>query len=489
MGGRRLSAQDALWLTLDRPNNLMVIDVVIALGGQADLGDVRAAFEGMLARHPVFGQRARRRGLGWEWVDDPDLDLERHVTRVRLPEGSGMAEVQQFVAEQRSIALDRTHPLWRSFLVSPVSMADHEVGSVIVTRFHHAIADGVRLTQVMLGVLDPGYAEDVPAVAREGARGGASVPPLDRIRAAGDEVVHLAGAGTRAVVSALAGAVNDPVGTAGAAVTAVASGVGALQHPDRFVDALEEAGASDHRTVNDATTAGKLLLGSTPRTVWTGRPGVRKAIAWSEPQDLAEVRSVAREHDATINDVLIGALAGALRRYLAERGEDVSDVLWMVPVNLKPFDSELPEDLGNHFALVMLDMPLTGETPHARIADLHRRMQRIKNSDEPVLTFGMQKAISATPSAMATALTDFFANKAVGILTNVPGPAHGLSVGGIPVRQVIGFAPCSADQPLTATIFTYAGTVTVGFASDAALVPDPENLVTYVVEELQAMAH
>jgi hypothetical protein len=114
-------------------------------------------------------------------------------------------------------------------------------------------------------------------------------------------------------------------------------------------------------------------------------------------------------------------------------------------------------------------------------------MSRIKNSDEPALTFGLQRAISAAPRPVATELTDFFANKAVGVLTNVPGPRQPLSLGGAPVRQVIGFAPCSGDQPLTATIFTYAGSVTVGFASDAALVPDPADLVELVLDELRGL--
>jgi hypothetical protein len=159
----------------------------------------------------------------------------------------------------------------------------------------------------------------------------------------------------------------------------------------------------------------------------------------------------------------------------------------MVPVNLKPFSAELPEDLGNHFALVILDMPLLGETPSARIAEQRHRMRRIKNSDEPVLTFGLQRTISMSPARMASALTDFFADKAVGILTNVPGPTKAMDLDGIPVRQVIGFAPCSGDQPLTATIFTYAGTVTVGFAGDADLVPDPQTLVSLVLDELDQM--
>jgi diacylglycerol O-acyltransferase len=92
-----------------------------------------------------------------------------------------------------------------------------------------------------------------------------------------------------------------------------------------------------------------------------------------------------------------------------------------------------------------------------------------------------------SPARMATALTNFFANKAVGVLTNVPGPTRPLMFDGVPVRQVIGFAPCSGDQPLTATIFTYAGTVTVGFASDAGLVPDPQTLVSLVLAQLDEM--
>ncbi|MCX6434023.1 MAG: WSD1 family O-acyltransferase, partial [Actinobacteria bacterium] len=180
-------------------------------------------------------------------------------------------------------------------------------------------------------------------------------------------------------------------------------------------------------------------------------------------------------------------LAGAVKRYLVGRGDDIDEVVWMVPVNLKPFDEELPEDLGNYFALVMLDMPLNGATPAERIAELRSRMLRIKNSDEPVLTFGLQRAISMSPSRMATAVTNFFANKAVGVLTNVPGPRSELSFAGVPVRQVIGFAPCSGDQPVTATIFTYNGSVTVGFASDAGLVPDPQTLVALVVDEVEQM--
>jgi diacylglycerol O-acyltransferase / wax synthase len=486
MGGTKMSAQDALWLTMDRPNNLMVVDVAVVLDGIPSTDDVRAGFANLVARHPVFGRRARHHGTTWLWIDDPDFDLDRHVSVVDPGEDADMAAVQRFVAVERARPLDRERPLWAVTLLAPVTLSNGGVGSVVLARFHHAIADGVRLTQVMLGMLDPESVGAVPTVVRQGVSG-SLVLSTDTVRAGASEVVRVATTTTKAVASTLGRTVTDPMGGISGAASVLSSGLTAFRHPDRLVDAFEVLGGEDHRTLNDATSASKLAVGSSQRTVWTGHPGAVKAVAWSEAIPLDGVKRVARSQGATVNDVLVAALAGALKSYLTGRGDDVDEVLWMVPVNLKPFDQELPADLGNYFALVMLDMPLNGATPADRIQELRHRMLRIKNSDEPVMTFGLQRTISLSPSRIATALTNFFANKAVGVLTNVPGPRSALWFAGIPVRQVIGFAPCSGDQPMTATIFTYNDTLTVGFASDAGLVPDPGTLVDLVGAELREM--
>jgi diacylglycerol O-acyltransferase len=483
MDAKAMSAQDALWLTMDRPNNLMVIDVAIVLDGRPSAEDLRALFQSLVDRYPVFGRRAQRHRNGWQWTDDPGFHLDRHVRIVELDEAVDMATVQGHVARLRSEPLDRAHPLWSTTLIGPVSLSDGVTGSLVVTRFHHAIADGVRLTQVLLGLLSPRSTGVVPPVVRNGVSGG-PVVSLDSARASVAEVVRVVVNGGRSVVMGTGRVVTQPRSVLGATPGAITNAVRSIRHPDRFVDAFEALGADDHRSMNDMTSVGKLVLGGSDRTVWTGRPGRAKAVAWSDPIPLAPVKRAARTHGATVNDILVGALAGALRAYLAGRGDAVEEVIWMVPVNLKPFDDELPEELGNFFALVMLDMPLSGDTPTARVAEMRSRMQRIKNSDEPVLTFGLQRAISMTPQALASFATNFFANKAVGVLTNVPGPSVELEFAGAAVRQVIGFAPCSGEQPLTATIFTYNGAVTVGFASDAGLVPDPQTIVELVSEEL-----
>ena len=499
MATTRMSVQDALWLTMDRPNNLMVVDTVIVLRGVPDLDVVRAELLAGIERFPVLKRKPRRRGTTWTWVDDASFTIDHHVTSASLDAPADLAALQRFAAGLRSAQLSKSRPLWSVHLVGPITLDDGTVGSAIVARFHHAIADGVRLTQLMLAMCDTGPDTSVPKVARDGA-GGGPVASLRTVADATSEAARVSRSTVRAafdgltdLASAVAAARPGSALTAArglpmSALRSATDGIGAIRHPDRLIDALETLGISDHRSMNDLTSVTKLLLTDSGSTVWTGRPGRRKEVAWSPPIPLADVKRVARAQGATVNDVLLSAMAGALRAYLARHGQAVDEVVWMVPVNLKPFEENLPEDLGNYFALVMLPMALHHGDRAERLRETHRRMDRIKHSDEAVLTFTLQRVLSMSPSGMAAFLTDFFANKAVGVLTNVPGPTGEMSFAGIPVAQVIGFAPCSGDQPMTATIFSYNGMVTVGFASDAGLLPDPQALVGLVVAEVDAMA-
>jgi diacylglycerol O-acyltransferase len=479
---RGMSAQDALWLTMDRPNNLMVIDGVMLFDGQPDWSELmQAATSRVIDRFPVFRSRALLSDSGWVWSIDPHFALERHLRRVNLPAPSGIAELERYVAEQRARPLDRDRPLWDMTLVEGVTLDDGTTGSALVCRFHHAMADGVRLTQVMLSLCDTTDPHVAAMVARPTPSGGALGIASGIAGAAGEALADVA----RAVTRGATALVKD---TRQALESTWEIGGEIVRSPGRLVDAFEAMGL-DNRFANTTGSLAKLALrGSTTQTVWSGTPGVHKAVAWSSPQSLDEVKAIGQAHDASVNDVLLTAVAGGLRRYLHTRGtEEIVEIEWMVPVNLVPIAENLPEDLGNYFALVMAVLPLEPSDPIERLRRTHDRMDRIKRSEEPIITFGVQRGISAAPRPVSTALTDFFANKAVGVLTNVPGPRAPLTFAGVGVRQVIGFAPSSGDQPMTCTVFSYAGSVTIGFATDAGLVPDPRELVDGTVTELQTL--
>lgn len=507
MASVQMTVQDELWLTMDRPNNLMVVDGAIILRGAPSLDDVRGIYEAMVQRFPVFTRRAVQRGRNWVWEDHPGFSVADHVTDANLAGPATVATVQRFLSEQRSLPLPLDRPRWAAYLMSDVTLPDGAVGAAVVCRFHHAIADGVRLTQVMLGMCDGGDGGLEAKVARTAA--GSAANPVSAF----GEAISSAGQGAAAAVSETVNALRHPIDTAHRVPLAlrqgvesvgdvatravdatrisshgVAGGFELLRHPDRLLDALEVLGVANHRSLNDLSSITKLALASSPRTVWSGRPGTVKSVSWCDPIPLSDIKAIGKQRGVTVNDVLLAAVAGALRRYLLEHGGLVDEVYWMVPVNLKPFAENLPPELGNYFALVFLPMALHHTDRESRLSHMHQVMQRIKHSDEAVLTFGLQQVVSQSPGQVAFFLTNFFANKAVGVLTNVPGPASALTFGGHPVHQIVGFAPCSGDHPMTATIFSYNGGVTVGFASDTWLVPDPEVLVGYVVAEVQQLA-
>ena len=474
-----MSAQDALWLTMDRPNNLMVIDGVMLLESMPDWETVLdTVTERVLDRFWVFRCRAQQYDDRWVWEEDANFDLEQHVHRVQLPEPCGVAELEEYVADMRSRPLPRDRPLWEVAVVDGVVTENGESGAAIVSRFHHSIADGVRLTQVMLSLCDTSDPHVAAPVGRRDANSGPAALATTAAEAVAEAVTDTARAVTRG-----AAAVGDDA--RGALLSGWRIATDLLRHPAHLVDAFDAMGV-DSRLANTTGSVAKLALrGSTVQTIWSGTPGVRKAVAWSAPFALEPVKTIGRAYDASVNDVLLTAIAGGLHDYLQEHGAgDITEVEWMVPVNLLPIDDNLPDDLGNYFALVMAVLPLLPDDSIERLRAVSARMSRIKRSAEPLLTFGVQRGVSAAPGPLSVALTDFFANKAVGVLTNVPGPRAPMSFAGASVRQIVGFAPSSGDQPMTCTIFSYAGNVTIGFATDAGLIPKPAHLVDNTLAEL-----
>jgi diacylglycerol O-acyltransferase len=149
----------------------------------------------------------------------------------------------------------------------------------------------------------------------------------------------------------------------------------------------------------------------------------------------------------------------------------------MIPVNLKALDTTLPEELGNSFAIVQLELPTNIADPLAVLDVVRHRMGRIKNGHEAAVAFAIQEAISGFGRTVYRAAVDLLANRAIGVLTNVPGPRAPVYLAGEKVEGMVGWAPLSGNQPMSFTIYSYDRKVFVGIACDAGLVPDHEQLV------------
>ena len=148
-------------------------------------------------------------------------------------------------------------------------------------------------------------------------------------------------------------------------------------------------------TVNAAS---KLLLTSPDqKTIINGKCGVEKRVAWSAPIPLGDVVRVGRVLHGTVNDVLLTAAAGALRRYMEKRGQDVTgvNVRAMVPVSVRA-GNDL-DRLGNQFGLILLSLPVGVHDLPKRLQVLKRRMDDIKGTPEAWVAFGVLSALGLTP--------------------------------------------------------------------------------------------
>ncbi|MGZ5397481.1 MAG: wax ester/triacylglycerol synthase domain-containing protein, partial [Mycobacterium sp.] len=212
---RRLGVQDALWLEMDRPTNLMVVDSLVWTATPIEWDHLRAVVrERLWDRYQVFRSVAVRGEDGaWYWEEQPGHDFEAHIEHVALPEPGDEAALQELIGSQRTVPLDRDAPLWRMFLVD-----GYKGGSALFIRTHHAIADGIRMVQLAMSLFDAapeGGAILAPAMHLHHANAVAPDQPLSQQLRAGagsvaKELAELAGmmAGRVGEVAA------DPVGVA-----------------------------------------------------------------------------------------------------------------------------------------------------------------------------------------------------------------------------------------------------------------------------------
>ena len=512
---KQLGVQDALWLVMDRPNNLMVVDSVIWTAEPLDRDKARAVMvERLWDRYPVFRSRAVQDPDGsWWWEEDSSTSIDDLVTYVELDDPNDPRSLQNLVAAHRTEPIDHDGPLWRVLWVDR-----YLGGSAIVLRSHHAMADGMRMVQLAVSLFDAtpkGGAILAPPVRHYAASTpDPSVSVAGRVRSALGSIGEQATGATRLVMTTgsetakLTWHIPSSIVEATPSVTeALTNPIGALQGwfneswdstssaVRRVAGRIGESAASSGPIVDvfseapgDLDIVRKLLLGTRNNSAaWSGSASPDKVVAWSQTLGMPEVKAIARKRGVTINDVLVACVAGALRHYLEAHDDTCASVTFMVPVNLKPIELTLPEELGNSFALVQLELPTDEPDPLRVLQIVHRRMQRIKRGREAAVAFRIQETIAGLNRTVYAAAVDLLANRTTGILTNVPGPPIPVYLAGCRVEGMTGWAPLSGDQPMSFTIYSYDGTISIGIACDAQLVPDHESIVDYFSQAFEEL--
>lgn len=450
-----VSKVDTAWWHMETPDNHMVVTSVLLFDRPLKHEKLRRLYEERMLQFPRFRQRivTSLRGLNepqWELV--PDFDIDTHIHHLALPAPGDERALRALVGDIASLPLDASAPLWASWIVDGVNGR----GSALVTRIHHCIADGIALTRLLLSLTDEDPGDP------SGSTEWWEVTP----RRTRGEPAH------RGTVR----------GAAHVASLAARESARAVRHPSRAADLAGEA------LDNARALARVTFLPTETETSLRGQLGVHKRVAWSREIPLASVKRTARSAGGTVNDVLVAAITGGLRTYLLERGDLVPEDLVLhatVPVNLRTLDGPLA--LGNRFGLIYPSLPVGVPDTAERLHAVKEAIDQIKATPEAVVAITVLDALGHTPKAVEDLFIQFFTSKSSMVLTNVPGPRHVRRFAGMPLRRVVSWAPPSGSLPMSVSIFSYAGQITVAVLSDARCIPDPQALVNAIEHEVDEL--
>ncbi|HBD20036.1 MAG TPA: wax ester/triacylglycerol synthase family O-acyltransferase [Arenimonas sp.] len=448
-----MSRVDTAWLRMERATNLMMITGVLMLESPLDIKTLRKVIEQKFLSYPRFRQKAVDGPTGAFWQEDADFDLDWHLHLTALPGKGGKRELERLTSQLASTPLDKSKPLWQFHLVERFNG-----GSALIARIHHCYADGIALVQVLLSLTEMQLDEKrKAALAKRWLKKEEHAPVAQRVGAI-DRYVKL---GNKMLEKGM-DFYRDPT----------------------LAAVLANEGVEIAREIGHA-----LALPDDPETVLKGRLGVSKRVAWAEPLSLAEVKSVSQALHCTVNDILLASASGALRSYLLERGEQLDGITIRatVPVNLRPL--EHAKQLGNHFGLVFLDLPVGEPNPMRRLARVAECMKVLRKSRQAVATFGALAAVGMAPPPVQALALEMFSRKASAVATNVPGPQVPLYFGGSKISDLMFWVPQTGSIGLGISILSYNGAVHFGLIADAKLMPDPDSVIRRFQPEFEKLLY
>ena len=159
---------------------------------------------------------------------------------------------------------------------------------------------------------------------------------------------------------------------------------------------------------------------------------------------LEDLKEVKRAYGTTVNDVMLAAVAGALRAYLIREGEQPVALKAMVPVSVRD-----PSDvLGNHVSFVFASLPCDEADPLIRLCRVHDTMSQRKRDGEPAGADLALKAAALTLPAVQHTLSRLIASPRTFnlVVSNIPGPAQPLYMHGCPLQATYPVVPLAGES-------------------------------------------
>ena len=450
-----LTALDAAFLELEEGDSsahmhigwTMVFDPLPG-GSTPAVDEVRRLLEDRLSLLPRFRRRLSTPDTGalsWPtWIADEEFEIAAQVPHATLPEPGGRDEFLEWLAGFYSRRLDRTRPLWEMTLLDGLSDGKW----AIAVKVHHCLVDGMSGASVVGLMLDP---EPQPGPESKGMLE-AFQPPPDR-----EDGIY----GPRSLIT-----------------HGVRAGVDLALHPGKLRDLLSRSRGVAELFVRDE-------LRGAPRTSLNVPIGRNRRVAELSVR-LEELKAVKRELGGTVNDVVLAASVGGLRRLLESRGEepDPRGVRAMVPVSVREASEAMA--LGNRVSSLFVELPAAEPDPHERYRQTMAATEALKGGKQAAGAETLVDIAGLAPPVLHAAVARLsYTPRLFNVtITNVPGSPTTLYALGAPLRHIFPLVPIFAYHAVGIAVVSYDGEVVFGLNADRDTVPDLEVLARGIADSL-----
>jgi diacylglycerol O-acyltransferase / wax synthase len=448
----RLSAVDASFLAQEKQSSHMHVGALVVFDGPPPGREEFLAHLGArLRRVPRYRQKLAfpRLEAGRPfWVDDPSFNLDYHVRHTALPKPGTEEQLRELAGRIFSQRLDRSKPLWEVWIVHGLE----DGRFALISKTHHALVDGVSGVDIATVLFDLSAVPDE----LEPDDGWTPAPEPSDVELVAEGVVGLA---------------KTPFSLAGRAI-------GALQRPGETLDRVREAAEG----LGEVVWAGMNPAPDVPLNV---EIGPHRRVRWVQSR-LGDFKEIKNTLGGTVNDAVLAVVAGALRRWLHDRGVRTEGVELraLVPVSIRGDDER--GSLGNRIAAMRGPLPVYVDDPVERLQIVRESMGQLKESKQ-ALGAEVIAALNdfAPPTLLAQASRLNFSTRLFNlIVTNVPGPQFPLYLLGREMQQIVPIAFLPENHALAVAIMSYNGKVDFGLLADYDAMPDIDAFASHLEESL-----
>ncbi len=438
-------------------NGLAIFDQATSKIKRMRQEEIVSYIEQRLHQAPILTQKLHHTPLELErpyWVEDQNFNLSDHIFQIKLPAPGNKQQLNKLVSDIMAGPLDMNKPLWQIYFIEGLNQFDN-VGKnsfAMLTKIHHCCIDGASGNNLFATLFD-----------REPDPKDQPLMPINQVEEE-EEVVEMPGRFEMLVSSYGRNTVSAWAQTV---------------EVSKRLPGLTSAAVKLFRGEKDAGV--KL---SVPLTRFNRTPDKERSFGYTtfSLTDIKTIRTVVP--GATVNDIMVAIIAGALREFLDAKGElpEIS-MGAMMPKNLREgaeHDAKHGNRVGGLFASI-----------HTDVVDVKERLEAISRSTKAAKKLESELDTGAIfPNLMGgflypkagKAFTKFAQKhklmERVGpvvlntIITNIPGPKFDLYHAGALQKNFIAIPPLTDGIALAHAIYSVNDSIALGVVSCPSMIDD-----------------